>query len=267
MSAFEVGIDIDGSLDTVRLLSIHGWPFEIAGSKKMRLMAANITWVRVGRVDDLKLQNSMFLNGTGLSFRASASGIATGSISNTDFDGEHRAIEMSDGNISIVGGYFAGAGPEDQQVVITSGKLGIYGATIGCSLADTKTSLPTLDVDGPLAFLTVADSPSILCSSGDRPILSIKEGSAIFSNNLVAIDPDKRYVYPKISITGRNSRLTAIGNRIGDKGNFPGVFIDIDSDNFHRIIGNASPGWRSELERRQMPSISSPSLRGVYFGN
>ncbi len=27
MSAFEVGIDIDGSLDTVRLLSIHGWPF------------------------------------------------------------------------------------------------------------------------------------------------------------------------------------------------------------------------------------------------
>ena len=70
-----------------------------------------------------------------MAFRASPLGAATGSITNTDFDGEHRGIVMSAGNMSVTGGYFASGGaPADQQVVLTGGTLGITGA--GEALSD-----------------------------------------------------------------------------------------------------------------------------------
>lgn len=267
MSAFETGIDIDGALDTVRLLSIHGWPFAATGPRQMAQMADGVTWVRVGRADDLKIVDGLFLTGSGLVFRAGATGGATGSVTNTDFDGDHRGILMSAGNISVTGGYFASGGsPADQQVVMTGGTLGIYGATIGCESGGVATPRPAIEVDGPTASLTVVGSPSFVCAGDDRPILTVRAGVAVFSDNTIIPLPNKPYRYPKIELLGRGSRLTAIGNRVGDKGAGDGVFIAIEADNFNRVIGNAAPGWRSTLEHKPLP-LTAVRGPGIYFGN
>ena len=268
MSAFETGIDIDGALDTVRLLSIHAWPFGAAGSRQITQMYAGVTWLRIGKVDDFKIVDGLFLGGIGMAFRATPLGAATGSITNTDFDGEHRGIVMSAGNMSVTGGYFAsGASPADQQVVLTGGTLGITGATMGCSSGGHPTELAAIEVDGPVAFLTLEGSPSLVCGDDDRPILAVKHGTAIFSGNTILLTPNRPYRFPKIETTGPASRLTAIGNRVFDKGTGEGVFIAIGTDNSNRVIGNAAPGWRSTLAGRTMPAAALLPNPGVYFGN
>ena len=265
MSAFEAGIDIDGAEDTVRLISIHAWPFGAAGPKQMAQILAGVKWLRVGRVDDLKIVGGMFLGGVAVDFRASSQGAATGSITNTDFDSNHRAIVMSAGNISVAGGYFASGGLASQQVVLTGGTLGIYGATIGCSSTGT-TPLPAIEVAGQAAFLTILGAPSFSCGMADRPMMTVQSGNVVFSDNTVAPSPNVAYRYPKIELLGRSSRLTAIGNRIGDKGVGDGIFFSIAADNFNRVLGNAAPGWRSTLKGKPMP-LTAVSGLGVYFGN
>ena len=266
MSAFEVGIDIDGSLDTVRLLSLHGWPFG-AGPRQRSLIASGVTWVRAGRVDDLKIADSLFLTGIGLSFGSTAAGTATGSVTNTDFDGDHRAIVMSAGNISVIGGYFASAGPKDQQVVLTGGTLGVYSATMGCSSGGVATDLPVVEVDGVQAFLTIIGSPSFVCGSDDRPILAIRSGTAIFNDNSIQLTPNKPYAHGKIEVLGHGSRLTAIGNRVSDKGAGVGTFIAIEYENSNRVIGNAAPGWLFLLAGKTMPIAALVPSPGVYMAN
>lgn len=267
MSAFEVGIDIDGSLDTVRLLSLHGWPFGAAGPRQVKQIEDNVTWVRLGRVDDVKIVDGMFLSGIGLALRASSLGVATGSVTNSDFDGSHRAIDMSAGNLSVTGGYFASGGPNDQQVVLTGGVLGIYAATIGCSSGGVATKLPALDVNGTQAFLTIVGSPSFLCGGDDRTILQIHSGAAIFNSNNIMLTPNKPYLYPKIEILGSASRLTAIGNRIGDKGSGAGVFVALESSNFNRVVGNVAPGWTMLLKGQAIPPMGLVPNPGAYFAN
>ncbi len=266
MSAFEVGIDIDGSLDTVRLLSIHGWPFD-ASSRQRAQIASGVTWVRAGKVDDLKIVDSLFLTGIGLSFNSTAAGTATGSVTNTDFDSDHKAITMTGGNVSVTGGYFASAGPEDQQVLLTGGTLGIYNATMGCSSAGTPTDLAAVEIDGVHAFLTIDGSPSFICGGDDRPILLVRRGTAIFSNNNIQLAPNKVYLRPKILVLTQSSRLSAIGNRLSDKGSGDGIFISIEADNFNKVIGNAAPGWRSLLVGKPMPTTLIVGHPGNYFAN
>jgi hypothetical protein len=47
---------------------------------------------------------------------------------------------------------------------------------------------------------------------------------------------------PRVGVGG-SARLTAMGNRMTDKGSGAGTFFNIGADDWHRIIGNAPVGW------------------------
>lgn len=266
MSAFRTGIEIDGSLDTVRLLEVHAWPFHVT-PRQSTLMLDNVTWVKVAKVDDFKVVGGLFLGGkTGFEFSASRGGTATGSLTNVDFDGEHHGIVMSAGNISVHGGYFAGGATGSQDVAMTGGTLGIYGATIGCSNTPAAANIATISVNGVQAILSVVGSPSMICAGMLSPILAVSAGTVVFSDNMIIVEPHVAYSRPRVDITGA-SRITAIGNRMSDKGAGEGTFIAIERDNFNRVIGNVAPGWTNKLAGKPMPITALVANPGLYFGN
>jgi hypothetical protein len=57
--------------------------------------------------------------------------------------------------------------------------------------------------------------------------------------------PNVAYTQPTVNVPapGGSARLTAMGNRMTDKGAGAGTFFYVGEDDWHRIIGNASVGW------------------------
>ena len=124
MSCYSYGVRIDGSLDSVRIIRLQYWPFDIAGTANENIyFDSSNRGVESGRCDDLKIEDCLFINGgIQLSLISTTSGTTFGVCSNTDFD-SYGSVNMSGGQMSFVNCYWTIGNANYQPIVVSGGIL------------------------------------------------------------------------------------------------------------------------------------------------
>lgn len=253
MSAFETGIDIDGSLDTVRIIDPHWWPFALTPQQQKIFLSQGpdrAVALRVGRMDDLVVRGGLFLGGLGLYAHVGKTGPMFGTITGTDFD-TTSGIVMEAGMLQISGVNFT-LGQRDAQAIHQSGgELTVSSAMV---FIGGQLQGPAVDIVG--GHLTLSSS-QFLTNMFD--LTSVAQAGAqsvlVLTGNVFSRNPALAYSAPTIDL--RAGRTIAIGNYATDKGGKAGIFARVLNDNeFNRFIGNASPGWTNYFPSQRAGAYS-----------
>jgi Pectate lyase superfamily protein len=246
-SCFYYSVLIDGSLDTVRINNLHCWNFGLTSNQLQIFQNVGTQGIRSGRCDDLKLTNCLFICGTHLVLYQSSQGTTFGGATNCSFD-TFTGLLMEAGNFSVVGGYFSLGIPNIPSIYHTGGTLRVTSADFQ---QGNSSSFPVISMspDNSNADLNI-DNCTFNTGGGDVTCIDLAasrntQALANVSNCLFFRAPNISYSKPTISSrsAGGASRLTAIGNRCTDKGSGSGNFIYLGNTDWHKIIGNTSPGW------------------------
>lgn len=238
MSAFNTGITIDGSLDTIRIDKFHFWPFgvgaEMTVNQQSIFFAGSVIGILSGRCDGLYVTDSLFINnGPQIDLFQSASGATFGAISGTDFD-SYGNVRMSAGQMTITSSTFTEAVASVSAINQTGGDLRIDSSRF---LTNAVLTNPMIG-SGTSSFLQMSNN--FLSSDGDMTQVS-SAGTTILVGNQFQLPSGSTETKPVITVGA--GRLTASGNRATDKGAGAGTFISITSDDYHNITGNTGVGW------------------------
>jgi len=234
MSAFNVGVDIDGSLDSVRVVDLHFWPFDLTANQVGVFLVAPTVAIQSGRMDDLHISGLLNISALGIRLYQSAAGTTFGEVTNADFD-TFQGISMSAGNLSLAGSFFSSNGTP--WITQSGGQLSISGSNFftGVGTADginySGGTGSSLTLSSCRFETTAADRRSIFSNGIDLTVSGCN-----FSRN-----PSIGYTAPTIDIA--SGRATLMGNRTRDKGPGPGTFIRVATDDWHRVVFNAPVGW------------------------
>jgi hypothetical protein len=255
MSFYGTAINIDGSLDWVRVHKLHAFPFNMTTNQSnLFLTSASVGYaISSGRCDGLILSDCLFINsqqiflfqGTGAN-----PGPTFGAFSNVAFD-TNPGLTMQAGDISMSGCYFSrNNGIANQPAIyLTGGNLRISSAM--CIFATGTQTFPMINVaavgSGTTAFLQMDNCTFECGSSGDTTTVLLSQttgtnNAMVSLSNCMFIKPQNG-TYTKPVVQQTSGRLSMSNCRITDKGTATGTFIYINGDDWHRIIGNASLGW------------------------
>ena len=247
MSALELGIDIDGSLDTVRITDPHWWPFGLTKGQQTIFMdqgQRRPIALKVGRMDDLIIRGGLFLGGLAISLSAGKTGTCFGTIDGTDFDST-SGIVMEAGSLQIAASVFTLGVSNSQAIEQTGGSSNLGSSTIFVGVALDK---PAISLSGGSLTITGTHFQS---NSFDVTSVGQTNAALILNSNVFARAPNIPYQKP--TIEHEDGRIVAVGNYATDKGVRPGVFIRIGKDDaFNKILGNSSPGWTYLLPRQRL---------------
>lgn len=257
MSAFTLGITVDGALDSVRIDQLHFWPFNLTTNQTSIFNDGTAVAVLSGRADDLHITNGLFIaSGGAVKLIQTASGNTFGTIVGSDFD-TFGGLIVQAGQISVSDCFFS-ISTTGFTTLVTGGSVMISSSQFQ---AAGIPATPLLQITGlPGAYLSI--STSIFRTSGDETIISDDASSGantliLTGNMFIAPANGAALVNPLINI-GAGGRLTATGNRTADRGAGSGSFITVAADGFHNIIGNSGPGW----------TYSHPTFtQGVFANN
>ncbi len=252
MSAFEVGIDIDGSLDTVRITDPHWWPFSLTPQLQTIFYKQDrpATAISAGRVDGLSLCDGLFLGGRAIHIYRGKDGAGFGTIVGTSFD-SFAGIDIEDGTLNLSADLFSAAVPGSYAIRMSGGLVAVGSSHF--ALGGSTASALIQVISGNLAI-----SNSLFDANGiDATIISQRSGLLRLSANNFVQKPNQSYDKPIIKLDG--GRVVAEGNTMSDKGSGAGIFIEMKHDDpFNRVIGNASPGW---------PVYVPKTMHGTYMFN
>lgn len=250
ISTYSDAIDIDGSLDIVRINRLHAWPFGMT-QNQMQAYWQGASGIRSGRCDGLYLESCLLICKNQLTLYGSAAGQTFGSASDCDFD-SYGSLNMSAGIFSVSGGGFSGA-VDAPLIKLSGGKLRVYGSYLGRGCSGS-TALVEIGPNYPNLKMISCDFES---AGADVSSINAKAGTIQLSHNFFDRTPNVAYTAPTV-VASWPSRMSAEGNRGNDKGIGDGVFFQINTDEWHRIIGNTAPGWRS---------VFPPAGVGIYLAN
>ncbi len=258
VSAFDKGIWVDGSEDTVRFGQVHVWNFDLTKTQTEAFADPCTVGFYIGRCDDCTIVGAVMLSGTGMKFFAGAGGIAPFAlISNTGFD-TYNGVNISAGNIQMASVYFTLLPSVPvQAIVMTGGSLDVssFWALAGPS------SLPMIQVSGNVN-LNMSNG-HIQFGRQNATFLSSQSKGGVghigLSNNYFELAPNVAHSKPLIVINGGPGiRVQAYGNQVSDKGTGAGTFWSVGYDDFHHIVDNSSVGWSNSFPN---------AVNGVYQNN
>ena len=265
LGGLQWSVVIDGSEDTVRLQTLHVYPFDLTANQSTIFYGTAIG-VSSGRCEDLVMTDCLFICHTHLNLLQGSNsifpGTTFGSAVNCGFD-TYTGIVMSAGNFAVNGGYFSlGVSGAIPSIYQTGGQLRLSNVWFDASLTS---SFPIVDISPSTAaasylnitgyeFFTAAADVTCISASGVSGAEAIVQvSSCIFSKV-----PNTSYGSPVVSFPNSIGRLCMANCQISDKSTGTGTFISINTDNWHRVIGNASTGWSNVF----------PSARaGIYLYN
>jgi hypothetical protein len=258
ISAYTVGIDIDGSLDSIRISNVHYWPFGLTVNQFSIFNDLSNIGLRSGRCDDLHVENCLFINGgQHMNFYTSGAGVGGGtfgSIVNTDFDSS-ASVLISGANLNIVGCLFTVGNAASQPIKITAGFVRISSCEFECN---TPLNNSMVELSGSSYDLYAAIENCIFRISGDTTVISAAQttykATLILIGNQIAAPIHGTPTKPLINALS-GCRLTMIGNRVSDKGAGSGNLLVVANDEDHIIIGNSFMGW----------GLSSPVLTSAII--
>lgn len=247
MSAFDKGIQIDGSLDSVRLTKWQYWPFDLTANQTDIFFDASNLGLECGRCDDLHVENCLFINGgTHIRFYSSAAGTAFGNILNTDFDNT-ASIKFEGGNINIAACIFTLGNAAYQAIRHSGGQLRVVGSKFEAAVALNQ---PMIEMTGNALRSFLSISGCKLDASGDNTVIKAASSGdtahLIFCNNQIAA-PTNTTPSNSLVTVNAGARIIAIGNSLTDKGTGSGNWIEVQQDNHHQVIGNTPVGWGQSI--------------------
>ena len=246
MSAFNFGVLIDGSLDTVRVQSLQYWPFGLSGNQSSIFFDASNVGIRCGRCDDLKITSCLFINGgSQVTFINGTfgplTGPAFGAIIDTDFDNQ-ACLRMNQvgGIIAVTNCYFTIGDANDQPIILINGSMKVVGCDFQSSVIVNNYQVLQDGPDGS-SYLQVIGCRFINSGPG-AGFININNGDAIINDNQFITPPNASYANPLIWVTN-SGRVTFNGNRSRDKGTGTGSFITCTVNNAHIITSNQFLAW------------------------
>jgi|GEM_PF-2397399 len=277
-----IGVDIDGSLDTIYGERIRSWTYDLTLNQSQIYYATGKVGIRAGRVDGLSLVNCFNIGNLGLHmFTSAPSSYSVGGppeVENTlgAYD-SFGAVLQEGGSYQQVGGYITGAAGTlfghiiagDNAAAVYTNTLINYGASSDSPFLLENCAGPSLSLDGltiqnmgvgslisinPNVSAAKIDllNSSINLQSTDTAVITAStpaSGKNTFniSNNFINNTTNASFTNPIFGFAAGNL-VTAIGNRANPIGSGAGTFISISADDYHRIDpSNIAPGWSNSF--------------------
>jgi len=283
LSAYETGIEIDGSMDTVRINQYHFYNFDMTSNQVNIFYSSGTKALNIGRVDGLFIDEFLNISNLGMNIYEGASGAPWIYMSNSGFD-TFNGIQISAGSIQVVNSYITMQGGNPLQGVLQTGGFAQFS---NCYLASAQTQ-PFILLENMTGGSFQIDNSYFnfnngtqISVGGNMAIDSIQVNNCRFeaqssnfqligvaassnpnnihcTNNVMQTQPNITYKNPIINILSGN-RAYLSGNRVLDKGTGTSTFIAIAQDNFNWVSGNIAPGWNY--------SFPSTGKTGFYANN
>jgi hypothetical protein len=238
MSCYNYGVRIDGSLDTVRILRLQYWPFEIVGTANESIFFDSTNrGIVSGRCDDLKINGCLFINGgIQIELQTTASGTTFGAITDTDFD-NFASYNQTGGTMTIMGCYFTiGNGAYNPITLSGSGYLRVQACEFSAAVSVTNAFIQ----QSGDSFIQVS-SCTFRKSALGGGYFNMNAGTSIITGCQFIVPANLAFLNPLIAIAG--GRTTFVSNRCTDKGTGASNLIAVVNNNWHVITNNAGVGW------------------------
>jgi hypothetical protein len=269
MSAYETGIWIDGSLDTVRINKYHFWNFDMTGNQASIFYTHPTRGFSVGRVDGLFIQQYLNISNLGLAMYQGSSGPPWVYITDSGFD-TFNGIDQAAGSLQVVnsyitnaesGGYYGyqvGAGNQFAEFTNVEFFAGPNNGRPMCNIGCPNTSVtftscyfnnyinaqPIIYVTGTRAFFSMSNCTFNFGSANGFCVWSegAQQERVHLVNNYINNEPNVSYSGAMFQFQP-GCRVYMTGNRANDKGANGALFISNNGDDYSWISGNISPGW------------------------
>ena len=238
MSCYNYGVRIDGALDTVRIMRLQYWPFEIAGTANESIFFDSTNrGIVSGRCDDLKINGCLFINGgIQIELQTTASGTTFGAITDTDFD-NFASYNQTGGTMTIMGCYFTiGASSYNPITLAGSGYLRVQACEFSAAVAVNNAFIQ----QGGSSFIQIS-SCSFRNSQIGAGFFNMSSGTSIITGCQFVVPANLAFLNPLVAIAG--GRTTFVSNRCTDKGTGASNLIVVVNNNWHIVTNNAGVGW------------------------
>ena len=239
MSCYNYGVRIDGSLDTVRIMRLQYWPFEIVGTANESIFFDSTNrGVVSGRCDDLKISSCLFINGgIQVELQTTASGTTFGAITDTDFDNT-ASYNQTGGFMSIMGCYFTiGSATYNPITLAGNGILRVSTCELSAAVAVNNAFVQE---SGASSYLQI-DNCTFRNSSIGAGFINQNAGTAIVNGCQFVVPSNLAFLNPLVAVAG--GRMSFVNNRCSDKGTGASNLIAIVNNNWHVVTNNAAVGW------------------------
>ena len=202
-NAYKFGIDIDGSLDTVRINNPHWFPYNMTGNQQTAFFSQGSSrpiGIHAGRMDDMKLTGGLFIGGlalqgyagTGATYNGQAGNAGTmfAMVTGTDFD-TFSGVQLLGGSVNCASCTFS-LGVAAAQGIDVQGINNPYLVSqftcAGCSVYNQSATVPMVTQEvgsGSNAISSSVNfSGSILVESlADDTFFLNTSGSLVLSGN------------------------------------------------------------------------------------
>jgi len=274
MSAYQVGINIDGALDTIRINRFHFYNFDMTNNQASIFYTAPTVALQVGRVDGLFIHEFLNISHQGLYLYQGSTGAPWVYVSDSGFD-TFNGVYQTAGTLQMTNCYITCAQQNGLSGFgMTGGSAQLTNMYFLAGCLDTpmikieNESFGTLSIEQGLFYSPIVNIPFITtistlsnfhlnvsncrfelsyngngintyCIEAATP--SSGENTIHILNNFVNTTPNYTYGYPMFDIDTGN-RVYISGNRCVDKGSGGGVFIYVRTDDYNWVSGNISPG-------------------------
>jgi hypothetical protein len=278
-SAFHFGIQLDGALDTVRVLGFHHWPFGLTANQATAFDHVDCWAGQFGQVDDLHISQAMVISGSGFRFYLGAGGGSNAKITSTDFDG-HAGLLVQAGIVTISNSMFTMATTSPGPALAQNGGVLLLDT---CYFFNTSTVYPCIDLNFTAVGYNVFKLANSYLQQSDpdadkAPVIRASAGAGGYGDvaitgNRFAVTPGVAFTLPTVSIDSGagNVRATITGNTSNDKGAGAAKWLIIGQDGNHTVLGNQCPGWGVTFPTGIVPDVglysNGPAFRSIVVGD
>lgn len=237
-SWYNVGINIEGSVDSIKILHCHFWPFGMTANQQSIFFDPNTIGVLSGRMDNLIVDSCLFICGTQINCFQGATGPTFGTISNTDFD-TCNGIVMSAGSLDLSSCFFSvGISNLNQSIVMTAGSINATACRFAVGLTPANAQV---SIQGGGAVFNISNS-SFTLGGADFSAITTAANTTVMVDNCY-FDRAVNVTFSAAAITQLGGDLTVSACRTTVKGTGTGNFVAIATDGQHVISGNNFHGW------------------------
>jgi endosialidase-like protein len=262
-------IEIDGSVDTVRIKGLHLWPFYTTANQLSVMMNAATVGLSSGRMDDLQITDSLFLVGTSIEFfwgyggnpaNTTCAGSPApapfwpcgptfGSIKGTGFDTGGGIVAQGGNvegpNLQLSSDYFNCGSASCQAIVATAGEFALSSVYVldggGSGTGFGNALIALSNGSGQMSFNW--SSGTAVQSFEDHTMIYVTGTTAanIDVSGITFIKAAATYSQPVIYVDS-NARAIVTGNYVSDASG-PSPFVFLANDGFDVITNNAAPNY------------------------
>jgi hypothetical protein len=245
LSMFNIGIDINGSLDSIKVSKLHIWPFGTLNGEMypdQRIAYANAIGIKSGRNDDFHLSDSLIFS----LIRAlyfynfidndrDKRGFTFGQLTNVDLDDRGGIHIVDDARIMVSAATFTMGQTDSRFIYMTGGTLSLDATRFVCNVKPASAAGFVEIIGGTLTF-----GPGCVFEGHewDLPLIhashsTLKVQGSLFGRTSKAFAAPIIYVNDTAGVVS-DCYVTPIGS---------GNFLEIASDSGMVARGNNLSNW------------------------